>query len=199
MLVRPLTLSGPRRSAVDGLCVTAHCWAEALSPWEAELGGLASLWSALGWLQGKAQPVCLCVSLCARECASVRMSVCARVSACAHLYGSVHVSASAHMSVCAHVSVHACACLSVCLHVCLFLYMSLCLCACECASVHMSVCARVSVCACVCMCTFLLQMCVRVRVRLCVCARVKGWPPLSVPVRVSVAGSVVTGAAVGIW
>lgn len=180
---------------MDGLCVTAHCWAEALSPWEAELGGLASLWSALGWLQGKAQPVCLCVSLCARECASVRMSVCARVSACAHLYGSVHVSASAHMSVCAHVSVHAC--LSVCLHVCLFLYMSLCLCACECASVHMSVCARVSVCACVCMCTFLLQMCVRVR--LCVCARVKGWPPLSVPVRVSVAGSVVTGAAVGIW
>lgn len=137
MLVRPLTLSGPRRSAVDGLCVTAHCWAEAPSPWEAELGGLASLWSALGWLQGKAQPVCLCVSLCARECASV----------------------------------------------------------------HMSVCARVSVCACVCMCTFLLQMCVRVRVsvRLCVCARVKGWPPLSVPVRVSVAGSVVTGAAVGIW
>lgn len=128
MLVRPLTLSGPRRSAVDGLCVTAHCWAEAPSPWEAELGGLASLWSALGWLQGKAQPVCLCVSLCARECASVRMSVCARVSACAHIYGSVHVSASAHMSVCAHVSVHACAYLSVCLHVSVPVYVIVSLC-----------------------------------------------------------------------
>lgn len=118
MLVRPLTLSGPWRSAVDGLCVTAHCWAEALSPWEAELGGLASLWSALGWLQGKAQPVCLCVSLCARECASVHMSVCARVSVCACVCMCTFL-----LQMCVRVRVSVRLCVCICARVCVCVHV----------------------------------------------------------------------------